>query len=43
MPSTPIWNWQQKDWPEFRYDSAKLKALESLSQPTQLNAQALKN
>lgn len=29
MPSTPIWNWQQKDWPEFRYDSAKLDALEA--------------
>lgn len=24
-----IWNWQQKDWPEFRYDSSALGELES--------------
>lgn len=29
MPSPPIWNWQQQDWPEFRYESSKLNALES--------------
>lgn len=23
------WNWQQKNWPEFRYDSTKLAALET--------------
>ena len=23
------WNWQQEDWPEFRYDSTKLVALEA--------------
>lgn len=23
------WNWQQQDWPEFRYDSAELAALEA--------------
>ena len=31
MPSTRTWNWQQKDWPEFRYNSAKLDALLSPS------------
>ena len=29
MPDGTIWNWQQDDWPEFRYDTAKLKALEA--------------
>ena len=29
MPSTHTWNWQQKDWPEFLYNSAKLEALEA--------------
>lgn len=29
MPDTRTWNWQQKDWPEFRYDSAELHALEA--------------
>lgn len=24
MKHTPHWNWQQKDWPHFRYDSARL-------------------
>src|SRR5258708_514424 len=23
------WNWQQKDWPPFRYDKAKLEGLEA--------------
>jgi len=23
------WNWQKNDWPEFRYDSSALTALES--------------
>ncbi|TLD71549.1 Fic family protein [Phragmitibacter flavus] len=25
----PIWNWQQEDWPQFRYDTAKLSGLEA--------------
>lgn len=29
MPHIPTWNWQQADWPQFRYDSAKLEALEA--------------
>jgi Fic family protein len=29
MPGRTRWNWQQKDWPEFRFDSAKLAALEA--------------
>lgn len=29
MPHLPTWNWQQEDWPHFRYDSAKLTALEA--------------
>jgi Fic family protein len=29
MPILPIWNWQRTDWPEFRYDRAKLDALEA--------------
>ena len=29
MPSTRTWNWQQNDWPEFRYNSTKLEALEA--------------
>ena len=28
MASEIKWNWQQKDWPEFSYDSSGLKALE---------------
>ena len=24
-----VWNWQQSDWPDFAYDSARLLALES--------------
>ncbi len=29
MPHIPTWNWQQEDWPQFRYDSTKLDALEA--------------
>ena len=29
MPHIPTWNWQQEDWPGFRYNSAKLTALEA--------------
>ena len=29
MPRLNTWNWQQNDWPEFRYNSAKLNALEA--------------
>ena len=29
MPISPFWNWQRTDWPEFRYDRAKLDALEA--------------
>ncbi|MCX8495853.1 MAG: Fic family protein [Akkermansiaceae bacterium] len=29
MPISAIWNWQLKDWPEFRYDCAKMEALEA--------------
>jgi Fic family protein len=29
MPHLNIWNWQQDDWPEFRYNSTKLDALEA--------------
>ena len=29
MPHLNTWNWQQDDWPEFRYNSAKLDALEA--------------
>lgn len=29
MPHKTAWNWQQKDWPSFRYDSDKLNALEA--------------
>ena len=29
MPHIPTWNWQQEDWPQFRYNSAKLVALEA--------------
>ena len=29
MPISPIGNWQRKDWPEFRYDRAKMEALEA--------------
>jgi len=28
MPHKTTWNWQQDDWPQFRYDSTKLDALE---------------
>lgn len=24
------WNWQQADWPHFRYDKAKIEELEIL-------------
>jgi len=29
MPISAIWNWQLKDWPEFRYDCSKMEALEA--------------
>lgn len=29
MSIAPIWNWQQNDWPEFRYERAKMEALEA--------------
>jgi len=29
MAKDKIWNWQQKDWPHFRYDSTALSELES--------------
>ena len=29
MPHQPTWNWQQADWPHFRYNSSKLDALEA--------------
>lgn len=29
MPDVTTWNWQQEDWPNFRYDGAKLDVLES--------------
>jgi Fic family protein len=29
MPNPKIWNWQQEDWPEFRYDASKLEAFEA--------------
>jgi Fic family protein len=29
MPLKPTWNWQQNDWPEFRYHASKLTAFES--------------
>ena len=29
MPNHKIWNWQQEDWPEFRYDASKLDAFEA--------------
>jgi Fic family protein len=28
MPPVKTWNWQQPDWPDFQYDSSRLKALE---------------
>jgi Fic family protein len=28
MPTIKHWNWQQPDWPEFRYDAAALETLE---------------
>ena len=24
------WNWQQQDWPQFRYDESRLKSYEAL-------------
>ena len=29
MPITPIWNWQQESWPDFRYQPEKLARLEA--------------
>lgn len=29
MPWKSTWNWQQADWPQFRYDGAKLAVLEA--------------
>jgi Fic family protein len=29
MPQDQQWNWQQKDWPNFRYDGKPLEALEA--------------
>jgi len=29
MPNHQIWNWQQKDWPEFRYAASNLEAFEA--------------
>ncbi len=29
MPHYQQWNWQQKDWPDFRYDGAKLEKAEA--------------
>jgi Fic family protein len=29
MPNHKIWNWQQADWPAFRYDPSKLEAFEA--------------
>jgi Fic family protein len=29
MPIKQSWNWQQADWPEFRYDASKLEAFEA--------------
>ena len=29
MPHKTTWNWQQSEWPNFLYDSSKLKALEA--------------
>jgi Fic family protein len=29
MPSDQKWNWEQEDWPEFRYSRTKLEALEA--------------
>ena len=28
MPAVNTWNWQQPDWPDFQYDSSRLKAME---------------
>ena len=28
MPPLRIWNWQHPDWPDFQYDSSRLKAME---------------
>ena len=29
MNNRPLWNWQQADWPEFRFERSKLDALEA--------------
>ena len=29
MIASKEWNWQQKDWPHFRYDKARLEPLEA--------------
>ncbi len=29
MPNEILWNWQQKDWPDFRYNPGKLATLET--------------
>lgn len=29
MPLKPKWNWQQEDWPNFRYSRARLEGLEA--------------
>ena len=29
MPPKTLWNWQRDDWPQFRFDSSKLGALEA--------------
>ncbi len=29
MPTQKHWNWQQKDWPDFRFDKAKLEPPEA--------------
>ena len=29
MAHTSIWSWHQDAWPQFRYDSAQLDALEA--------------
>jgi Fic family protein len=29
MPTQKTWNWQQEDWPEFRYNASKLEAFEA--------------
>jgi hypothetical protein len=29
MNDRPHWNWQQTDWPEFRFDRSKVDSLEA--------------